>query len=172
MYHMIYAMPLYLTALLAVSAALMWRDIGKCVMRNHPCGWRIFCGGMLAVWVFLVLHITHFSRGESALTPQWIPLHQIYTVLTGGNREILRSAWMNMLLFVPGGIGLHDVLPKKRILYAVIPAALFSTGIEIGQWLLRHGQAETDDILTNTAGAAMGWLLMKLISRETYDKNL
>ncbi len=170
MYQVIYAMPIYLTALIAVAMTVLWRDIRQCIQRDQRTAWRIFCGGMLAVWVLLVLHITHFSRGESPLAPQWIPLHQIYTVLTGGNREILRSAWMNLLLFVPGGIALYDVLPEKRgLLFTLILSAAFSAGIETGQWLLAHGQAETDDILMNTAGALIGYLLIKLFAD---DKNL
>lgn len=164
MYQAIYALPIYLTVPLVVGFALFWRDLRHCAVRDHTHLWRMVCTGGVILWAFLVLYLTHFSRGASSLEPQWIPLHKLYTVLNGGNREILRSAWMNLLLFIPGGVFLYDVLPVKRgFVTAAVCAVLFSTAIEIGQWLLHHGQAETDDILMNTVGAVIGFLLMKLL---------
>ena len=165
MYRAIYVLPIELTVLLAAGILLFWRDLRLIVRRDHGKLWRISCAAGLILWILLVLHMTILSRSVSDQEPHWIPFYQIYTVLTGGNRELLRSAWMNLLLFVPGGVLAMDVLTGKHGFAAwTVSAALFSTAIELAQWLLHHGLAETDDILANTAGAAAGFLLAKLFS--------
>ena len=165
MYQAIYVLPIELTVLLVIGVLLFWRDLRLIARRDYSRMWRIFCAAGLLLWMLLVLHMTHLSRSVSDQEPHWIPFYQIYTVLTGGNRELLRSAWMNFLLFIPGGVLAFDVLPGKRGLFAwTASAALFSTAIELAQWLLHHGLAETDDILANTAGAAAGFLLAKLFA--------
>ena len=89
--------------------------------------------------------------------------HSLLSVLRGGNPEILRSAWMNGLLFVPLGMLLPELFPRewplsRRLLVTGLASLVFSTGIELMQWCWTLGTAETDDVLANTLGAVIGVL--------------
>ena len=110
-----------------------------------------------------------------------------YTVLnrSGGIREIClipfytfvfaredpsryRSAVANVLLFVPFGLSLPFVLwrplipgrsgARHPVRTTLIAAAVFSAMIEAAQMVFQLGYSETDDVIFNTAGAALGAL--------------
>ena len=79
----------------------------------------------------------------------------------GESRELLRSAFMNAVLFFPAGLLLGGLLPGHRsfrwqLVCAVICFGLISLGIELTQFFNRLGNAEFDDVLHNTLGAAAG----------------
>ena len=102
----------------------------------------------------------------------WIPLHTYWRVLSGENRELLRSAFMNMLLFYPAGLLLGGLLPskwsfRKGMLCAAIAFAAFSLTIELNQYLLQLGNAETDDVLHNTLGAVAGFSAFRAFENNT-----
>lgn len=124
--------------------------------------WRAGCGGFLILWLAAALWITLGNRvGEVWQEPVLIPLHSYYTVLTGGQRELLRSNFMNMLLFYPMGLLLASLLPSKRSagrrgLFAALLAAVLSAGIEFCQYRYMLGLAEVDDVLHNALGALLG----------------
>ena len=82
-------------------------------------------------------------------------------VLRGGNRELLRSNLMNVMLFLPLGFVSALLLNVRRhpagkfLLITAFWGAL-SFGIEFCQYRYGLGLAEADDLLHNTAGAALG----------------
>ena len=132
------------------------------------CWWRPCCGILLGVWVWAVLWATVFSRQPGSISQvQWLPLSTYWCVLTGGSSELLRSAFMNMLLFFPGGLlcaGLIAQTSRFSRLFIVcfLLFGLFSIGIELTQGLLQLGTAETDDVLHNILGAAAGFVIFQI----------
>ena len=111
--------------LLAVLFLVQW---GLCrVQLRRPglqTGLRLVYGLLWLFWLAVVLWITLFSRESGARDIHLFPLEQLLTVLMGGERELLRSAWMNGLLFVPGGLLLEALLlterPRRRWLMMVL----------------------------------------------------
>lgn len=96
--------------------------------------------------------------------PQFIPFYSYYAIFTGGERELLRSNFMNIILFYPAGLLAFDLSPKhwsraKRIIFVTILFALMSVAIEFCQYHFALGQAETDDVIHNTLGALIGSLV-------------
>ena len=84
-------------------------------------------------------------------------------MLESGNREILRSNFMNALLFYPAGLLGASLFPGKwpvwkRIVVTVALLCLLSIGIEAVQYTYGVGQVETDDVLHNALGALLGSL--------------
>lgn len=74
-------------------------------------------------------------------------------------REIYRSMLMNMLLFEPLGLCLPLALPKRythKVRTAILFAFMLSVFIEASQFFFRLGLCETDDVIMNTLGAALG----------------
>ncbi len=78
------------------------------------------------------------------------------------NYELYRSFFMNIFLFVPLGISMPYVLSKRpykrNVLITIGFAAVLSAGIEFLQYYYHLGRCETDDVIANTLGAAVGTL--------------
>ena len=93
-----------------------------------------------------------------------IPFHSYRAVIAGENKEILRSNFMNLILFYPAGLLACELLPKswsraKRVILVAVLFALVSTGIEFCQYHFALGQAEVDDVIHNALGALIGALI-------------
>lgn len=115
----------------------------------------------ILLWGGAVVYVTILSR-EPGSTAGFGSLFCSYReVLNGGNPELLRSNFMNILLFFPGGLLLGAVLPDKwprwaRMLTAALCLGAMSLAVEQHQYLGMLGNAEADDILHNTLGALLG----------------
>ena len=126
---------------------------------SHRRWWRLLSGMVLLLWAVAVLYITVLSRSSGIRGSfQLVPLHSYRQVLATRNPELLRSCFMNALLFYPAGVLGAMLLPRTRrsILWLVLGAALFSLAIELLQFHLHLGNGEIDDILHNTLGAWLG----------------
>ena len=102
--------------------------------------------------------------GTTIIQPDLIPLHSYYIVFSGGNKELLRSNFMNVVLFYPAGLFACELLPKswsraKRVILVAGLFALVSAGIEFCQYHFALGQAEVDDVIHNALGALIGALV-------------
>lgn len=175
MLHDIYCLPIGATIGYLLLTGAAWTALGGwlCALgeRMHR-RWRAGCAAVLAVWLCAALYSTLLDRTAGHYTVQLAPLSQLRAVLRGDNPEILRSWWMNVLLFVPCGMTLPELLPrtwsrKRRVLTAVLAALLLSAGVELAQWRWQLGQAETDDCLANMLGGLLGSGIFALRSRTT-----
>lgn len=141
---------------LAVSVILI-AFITSCIV-------RIVCNDgsrkrILTVWIvaclFLMLYSTVLGRvpRESVsihLTPFWS-----LGAIKDGLIEVLYEKIYNVLFFIPYGILLglyHTHNYAKAILFGL----LTSIGIEFLQLITRTGMCETDDVICNTLGCAIG----------------
>ena len=116
-------------------------------------------------WLCFIVSATLFDRGisESRMAPALLPFFSYYSVLNGGNEEILRSNFMNVALFFPIGLLGCELLPekwprRKKLFFVCGFLMLLSVGIECCQFCFALGQAETDDVIHNTLGALIGVL--------------
>lgn len=128
----------------------------------HKRWWRAGSVLMLILWAAAAICSTVMGRngGQSGIF-QVIPFHSYREMLAGGNPEILRSNFMNVLLFFPAGLLFAGLLPRrwtfgKKLVCAMLICFLFSLGIELTQFTLGLGLGEADDILHNTLGALLG----------------
>ena len=117
--------------------------------------------------LIVVLHETVFLRSNNNLE---IELRPFYTfVLAQSQVEYYRTFFMNALLFVPLGLSMPYVLSKKprkwTVFVTIAFAAVFSAGIEFLQYYYHLGRCETDDVIANTLGAAVGTLSYCLYMR-------
>lgn len=161
----IYQLPMGVLVQYAVFAVLIVRALYRKISDRW---WlRPSLGALLAVWFLSVLWTTVFSRSVGAHDVRWIPLYTYWSVLHGGNRELLRSCFMNGLLFFPAGLLWTGLLPKDRswkagLLRTVLCFVLISITIELLQYHLQLGNAEVDDVLHNTLGAAFGFAACRI----------
>ena len=114
--------------------------------------------GTLLTYLYLVIVATILTRNPSenarvVLTPFW------------SYREAMISdfTWFqvraNILMFVPVGFLLPLVIKKRALLYGVC----FSAFIEILQYITHRGTCEIDDVISNTIGLIIGYMVIKLI---------
>jgi glycopeptide antibiotics resistance protein len=66
----------------------------------------------------------------------------------------------NLLLFVPFGVYLGVLAPRRRIRSIVVVAALTSGALEATQYVLASGSSDVTDVILNTAGAVCGYLVL------------
>ncbi len=70
----------------------------------------------------------------------------------------------NILLFIPMGI-LLPILIAKRIKFSLSVIPLFSLTIETLQYFTQLGVFDVDDIILNTLGGYLGFLIFVLFSK-------
>lgn len=125
--------------------------------------WKAALLGLLLLWGGAVIAQTILLRGPGGpLRGQWQPLQSYAAALAeDGPMELLRSNFMNAVLFFPGGQLLFLLLPSKWSAGIRIPAvgtvfAAMSTCIELRQYYGCLGIGQTDDIIHNVLGAVWG----------------
>ena len=129
--------------------------------------WKPLLVSVLLLWAAVVVYATVLNRsGETAAVPQWSLLHSYRAILNGDSREILRSNFLNAVLFLPGGLLLGGLLLQRspricRVILGTVICLCFSVVIEHLQLIHLLGRAEIDDILHNTLGALAGLLWMR-----------
>ena len=128
--------------------------------------WRPVIALLFLAWlvVIAVATLTDRTPGLIPTEPELIPFHSHRAVMAGGNKEILRSNFMNVVLFYPAGLFACELLPKswsraKRVILVAVLFALISAGIEFCQYHFALGQAEVDDVIHNALGAFIGALV-------------
>ncbi|MGM9594531.1 MAG: VanZ family protein [Candidatus Onthomonas sp.] len=165
LFQFIYVQPLYRISALALLLLLLWHQLREPLWRRagKPWLWRLTAFALLLLWVLAVLYVTLLDRseggGEVMLTPFW---SYRAAFAPDGNRELLRSNLMNVLLFLPGGLLLGEIAPRdwrrKTALLALGLSFLLSAGVEILQGVFSLGIAETDDVIHNVLGGLLGSL--------------
>lgn len=77
-----------------------------------------------------------------------------------GKKDVLQNI-DNVLFFMPFGA----LMPVKNWKVVLITAAVFSAVIEITQYIGGYGLCELDDVICNTLGAVLGYMIATLIRR-------
>lgn len=156
----------------AILQLLLFATVGFwAIYRWHREKWwiRISVAAILLCWIAIVIYVTVGDRtGNRTMQVNLIPFHSYREVLSGGNPEILRSNFMNAVLFYPAGLLATALLPEKwpgwsRCVLVVLLFAALSAGIEYVQYTYALGRCEIDDVIHNTAGALAGSLAVLLM---------
>lgn len=131
---------------------------------GHKKFWRDFSCIVLILWLLLALSATVFRSGGSAAEPVLIPFYSYWAALREGQRELLRSNFMNTALFFPAGLFAVELFPnswpfRRKVLLTCLSVFLLSMGIEYFQYRFGLGLAEADDVIHNVLGAFLGSVL-------------
>lgn len=136
--------------------------------------WKLSKALLLIVCLAIVVSVTLVNRSSILYRPELelLPFHSYRAVIGGENPELLRSNFMNVILFYPVGLLGCDVLPtscsrKRRVFVVAMLCVLLSLGIECLQYLFALGQAEADDVIHNGLGAFLGGTVCAFFSRRT-----
>ena len=104
-----------------------------------------------------ILYLTVFSRSSNRVGADLIPFSSFERAKL--EPEMYRSMLMNTFLFVPLGLSLPFVFgggTGKRILLTILIGLLLSITVESIQYFAHLGMTETDDVICNTLGTAIG----------------
>ncbi|MBQ8641500.1 MAG: VanZ family protein [Clostridia bacterium] len=140
-------------------------------MKSHP--WKAVNTVVWILWLVIVIRVTLVGRVPQEIPeiPSLMPFAQLSIYLSGANREIIRSAFMNGVLFVPHGLLLSQIHTGRGTLFLTgITGMLISTVIEMLQWMTATGLMETDDVIANTLGALAGGWIGLLIRKYAENK--
>lgn len=138
---------------------------------------------MFIVYVIGLLYCTLLSRVPgSGLTVELIPFMSIVRLftqpieaageVTGFFAWFMQGAFpgagiiLNIFLFLPLGYLLSIMVPNRKSRYIILIGILSSIAIELAQYFLEMGYCETDDVLYNTLGTAIGVWVWHLQSKR------
>lgn len=158
-YHHFYGLSLQGIVQIMILLLLLWTALEYLFRQKlqKKSLWKI-CNGLLCVGALAaILAVTLFSRDSAAAEVCLTPFNSF--VRAKIQPEIYRSMLMNVFLFFPLGLTLPNALPDKcrhRALTAILFSLFLSVSIEALQYYFCLGRAETDDVLCNTLGCAVG----------------
>ena len=117
----------------------------------------------LLVWIILFKLQFSISDLDKVRSINLIPFHYDKKV---GTAFHLTEVLENFLIFVPMGIYLQMLLPRKKIICEV-HADCFGTSflLEAMQYILAVGRSDITDVLTNTAGGLLGLAVYSMAAR-------
>lgn len=127
---------------------------------------KICCIILFILYLLLLLYLTmysrHYGRGYVRRSMNLIPLRTILQYINANiNRDIIVTNLLgNVVAFMPMGFLLPLVFKRLSGFFrAVLTTAGASLVIEIAQYVTGVGAADIDDIILNTLGGVLGFLI-------------
>lgn len=123
---------------------------------------------LLVVYLILLIQITVFRFGIDWIVwgePRVVNLDPITTLRFLKPWAVLYNVVGNIGWFVPFGFLLARLWPyKQRFLPILFLGAGLSMSIELLQYLFNTGITDVDDLIFNTLGTVLGWLIYHLLA--------
>ncbi len=134
----------------------------------------------LALATYVLFFAEGFGRGaESEFRYNLIPFHEIkryfnYWDVVGAEVFCL-NIFGNIILFIPLGFFIPALFTGKGHypLEAIIICFLFSVAVEVIQLVTRLGSCDVDDVILNTLGGIIGYIIYRIYSfirRRSYGR--
>lgn len=117
-------------------------------------------------YIFLVLSIT-LLREYELKGPQIILMpFESYKDIINGDYNLIAENSMNILMFFPLGFLLGLLYKFKSWKLIIIAGFSFSLFIETNQLIFQRGCFEIDDMINNTLGCILGYLVYLVIMKN------
>jgi glycopeptide antibiotics resistance protein len=113
---------------------------------------------LIVVYMVVLLEFAFFSRAPGSRTGVDLTLFE-----TWGRSAQAHSYFIeNVIMFLPFGV----LFPMKirgfqSVTFCVAAGLVFSMCLELAQLLTSRGHCQLDDVLTNTVGTLLGWLVWR-----------
>jgi hypothetical protein len=145
--------------------ALVWGAVVAFVVAVVASGRRSPRGAARALAVYsayAIILIALWPHGTDERSLQLLPFDHLLSLLQTPN-ESIQLGYSNIALFVPFGVfvplGWEWAQPMWK---TALLAAGLSLALEIAQFVVGGHQSSVNDVILNTSGAAIGWLLWRL----------
>lgn len=124
--------------------------------------------GMLFYTAGLIILLFFRPNGPGADNINVIPFETIKLYLSGNAEPLvaLYNIGANIVLTIPLGIYYRLVAKKPSLLTLLLIAVLSISIIEVSQLILGRGSMDIDDLILNTTGFIVGYLLTPLIQKK------
>ena len=131
----------------------------------------VFWALLVAYMILVICSAVVFRKPSTArylhLQPFWV-----YTDFLKRNHiEAVRDIIINLLLFLPLGALLAGINPSLKWYKVLLIGLACSLSIEVLQYALLRGDAQTDDLLHNTVSCLVGWGVVKGVV-ETFGREI
>lgn len=137
-------------------------------------GWKMVAGLLLVEYVGLIFCSTVICRKVvESVGHNFYPFWS-YGAISKGKEDLIGQIVMNVVIFIPVGILLgivtHRVqtgfrLGLHRVLQIVVIGIAISGTIEVLQYCLKRGFSEMDDVIHNTLGCLIGFMIVAIMKR-------
>ena len=133
----------------------------KIIHRHQRTDWKqILIWFCCTVYIYVLLNMVFFSREPGSRTTVNMQLFGTW----GDTAKRRRFVIENIILFLPYGFLFPAVFPfLRKGVWCILIGCLCSMGIEWIQYMTQRGHCQLDDIVMNTAGALLGWLVYKVV---------
>lgn len=111
----------------------------------------IVCSTLLPSWK----HLSYFR----VIPPSWGIIPEIFT----GRIPDFTHTGLNVLMFTPIGLALPFMLKRPSLWRTVFAGFCFTFSVEFLQGFIAQRDGNIDDVICNTLGTAVGYLLYLLI---------
>ena len=134
--------------------------------------------GKTVYWTLFAAY-AGFVIGETILNPSFVPDKYVRRVNLVPFRDLIyytsrRLSWyfwqamLNIVLFLP--LGAFLMTGKRGLGISALTGFASSLAIEVVEYVTNTGVFDVDDIILNTLGTVIGWLLMSLFFRMRRSK--
>lgn len=171
-FRFVYSQNLIFMFFIIVLAVVIWTFFALQIKNGKKLYFIISNGLIFTVILVVIAYRTLLAREAVHIEVELTPFKLF--LISSDKNAVIRSFFMNVLLFVPMGLSMPYVLskkPRKRNIFITTGlAAVLSAGIEFAQYYYHLGRCETDDVIANTLGAAVGTLsyclYMKILKNQ------
>lgn len=119
---------------------------------------------ILVFYLSFVLTITIISRVPRRQVRYNLELFWTIKGILAGRSYLIWEVFWNVVLFIPMGLMVSALILHRR--WTALPICVVaSTVVEIVQLLTRRGMFEFDDIIYNSVGAALGFVLYLMLRK-------
>lgn len=126
-------------------------------------GVRLSLGLLACEYVLLIYCSTVFFRKTvETVGYNYIPFWS-YTAIQGGRSDLIDVVLMNVVVFVPIGLLLGLAFCRLKLWMVVMMGIGVSLPIEVLQFVFKRGYAEVDDVMHNTLGCLLGFMLVEIL---------
>lgn len=162
---------LLLEALIVFIPGFFMRKKGKTTYK------RLFLIYLFLVYIGVLVSLTLLRRPAGSREDIIHLYVQLGLGINSGKPSLVTAtyAFYNLLLFVPMGLFVFQLLRDRDLLKNLIATTLFGGAvswiIECTQYNTGRGMFEATDLLTNTTGCFLGALIALIIYKKYFERN-
>lgn len=156
--------PMVIYAALALGVLVMAVFFLKIYM-DHPRSTNRRAQLLFLGYFCLVAYLTIFMRiGSVDTSIVTTPFDDLRDAFVRGDPAMMQHFLLNVGLFIPFGYLIPATNPRylRKWSFAMMGGLVASTVIETTQMFFQLGQSDVDDIIANTLGAVVGYVLVRL----------
>ena len=125
------------------------------IMSMHAYIWHFIGSTLFIIYFFVLCNIVYFSREPGSRIGVDMRLFSTWGTTSQEHAYVIE----NILLFIPFGFLFPACLPKRMSVLTIFVGALCSICIEYIQYRTGRGYCQIDDVVTNTFGAVIGYII-------------